>query len=173
MPPRAHLRRPCREREREWRGRCVDQGLEDEWLEKLNGLRAFQPISVCEGHPVVQADPHGPSPHIKLRLREAPMPRIASHWDEHKLAVIDGVTRLLQTGDTYVNLELKLRLRASTSRLNYQEDLVARIHRRQPRVSHAIDPDTRAWLADTVHRIEQLDALVVELWRADSHRPAQ
>ena len=111
------------------------------------------------------------SPHIKLRLREAFMPRIASWWDAHKLTVIDGISRLFETGDTFVNLELKLRLRTSAGRLNYQEDLVVRIHRRQPRVSLAIDPDTQAWLENTVRRVVQLDGIVIDLWHA-TDRPS-
>ena len=99
------------------------------------------------------------------------MPRMASQWDEHKLAVIDGVARTLQTGDTFVNLELKLRLRASTARLNYQEDLVARIYRRQPRTSEAIDPDTQRWIETAVRQAEELDAVILRLWYNDGHPP--
>jgi hypothetical protein len=171
MLPKSSTRRPCREHEREWRGRCVDRGLEDEWLERLNGLHAFELISICEGHLVGRTDPHGSSPHIKLRLREGLLPQVSSHWDEHKLRVIDAVARLFQTGDTYVNIELKLRLRASAGRLNYQEDLVARVHRRQPRQSDGHDSDTWHWLDGAVSRVEQLDTLMMQLWYNPATRP--
>jgi hypothetical protein len=139
-------------------------------LERVNQLKAFQIMSICEGHPAATSDSHGTSPHIKLRLREAFLPQLASRWDQSKLAVVDAVARLFQTGDTYVNLELKLRLRASAGRLDYQETLVARIHRRAGRRSVDMDPDTALWLGNMVDRVEQLDGVIVDLWE-DSATP--
>ena len=101
---------------------------------------------------------------MKLRLREEYLPEVASRWDEHKLAVLDTVARLFQTGDTYVNLELKLRLRTTTSRLNYQEDMLVRIHRRQRTRSEAMETGMRDWFEATVPRVEELDAAFTHLW---------
>jgi hypothetical protein len=96
------------------------------------------------------------------------LPGIATRWDESKLAVIDTVAQLFQTGETYVNLELKMRLRASTGRLHYQEDLVARIHRRRPFAPSSSDHDLRVWFDDTIRRVEELDRAMVSLWGAGS-----
>jgi hypothetical protein len=147
--------------------------LEDGWLERLNSLLAFQLISVCVGHVSGGADPHGTSPHIKIRLRESMLPGIATRWDESKLAVIDSVAQLFQTGDTYVNLELKMRLRASTGRLNYQEDLVARIHRRRPFVPPSGDHDRCAWFDATIRGVEALDRTIVALWEVEPPAPSE
>jgi hypothetical protein len=111
MLPKRTPRRKCRGHEREWRGFCVDANLEDEWLARLNDLQAFDLISICEGHCNRQAEPSRTPPHIKLRLKERLLRGVASHWDEHKMAVVGKVNRLFETGDTYVNLELKFKLR--------------------------------------------------------------
>ena len=33
-----------------WKGRKVDAGLEDEWLEDLNNIKGIEIISICGGH---------------------------------------------------------------------------------------------------------------------------
>jgi hypothetical protein len=164
MLPRKTPRRKCRDNEREWNGFCVDRNLEDDWLERLNSLEAFSLISICEGHRDRQTEPSRTPPHVKLRLRENLLPRIASRWDEHKMAIVSEVNRLFQTGDTYVNLELKFKLRSGTGRLNYQEDLIVRVHSRQPRISEEIDAETRDWFQQSVSRIEELDGQMARLW---------
>jgi hypothetical protein len=116
MLPRKTPRSKCRDYERERKGVCVDRNLEDDWLEGLNGLEAFSLISICEGHCDRQAEPSRTPPHVKLRLGENLLPSIASRWDEHKMAIVSEVTRLFQAGDTYVNLELKFKLRSGTGR---------------------------------------------------------
>jgi hypothetical protein len=164
MPPRKTPRRKCRDYEREWNGFCVDRNLEDDWLERLNGLEAFILISICEGHCDRQTEPSRTPPHVKLRLRESLLPCIASRWDEHKMAILSEVNRLFQTGDTYVNLELKLKLRSGTGRLNYQEDLLVRVHSRRARISEELDAETRDWFQQSVSRIEELDSQIARLW---------
>ena len=80
------------------------------------------------------------------------------------MAILDAISRLFQTGDTYVNLELKFKLRSGTGRLNYQENLIIRIHGRQARDSEEMDTRTHDWFSQSVKRIEELDSLVVHLW---------
>jgi hypothetical protein len=164
MLPRRTARRECRDHEREWRGFCIDQNLEDDWLERLNALEAFGLISICEGHCDGRSEPPRTPPHIKLRLADELLPGIAGHWDVHKMAILDAISRLFQTGDTYVNLELKFKLRSGTGRLNYQENLIVRIHGREARRSEEMDTKTHNWFSQSVSRIEELDGLVVHLW---------
>lgn len=164
MLPRKTPRRKCRDYEREWNGFCVDRNLEDEWLERLNGLEAFSLISICEGHCDRETEPSGTSPHVKLRLRENRLPGIASRWDEHKMAIVSEVNRLFQAGDTYVNLELKFKLRSQAGRLNYQEDLIVRVHSRQARFSEEMGAETHDWFQRSVSRIEELDSQMARLW---------
>jgi hypothetical protein len=165
MLPRKTPRRACRDHEREWNGYCVDKGLEDSWLVSLNGLAAFDLISICEGHCDRRTDPPRTPPHVKLRLKERLLPGVARRWDEHKMAVLDAVNGLFQTGDTYVNLELKFKLRSATGRFNYQEEFILRVHGREVRSTDTMDAQTRDWFLKTVERIESLDHLVGHMWQ--------
>lgn len=164
MLPKKTPRRKCGEHEKEWRGFRVDANLEDGWLECLNDLNAFALISICEGHCDRQAEPSRTPPHIKMRLKEQFLPDIAGHWDEHKMAILNEVNRLFQVGDTYVNLELKFKLRSGTGRLSYQEEMIMRVHGRQARASAEIDAETHAWFEQSVKRIQVLDRFVADLW---------
>jgi len=170
MLPKKTSRRKCRDHEREWRGFCVDKNLEDDWLARLNDLATFDLISICEGHCCRQTEPSRTPPHVKLRLKESCLPGIASQWDDHKMAILSEVNRLFQTGETYVNLELKFKLRSGTGRLNYQEEMIMRIHGRQARDSEEMGEATRTWFRKCVEQIEELDRLIAELWE-DGKKP--
>lgn len=157
-------RRKCRDHEREWNGFCVDKSLEDDWLARLNDLTAFNLISICEGHYNRPAEPSKTRPHVKLKLKDRLLPGVAAHWSEHKVALVHKVNELFQAGDTYVNLELKFKLRTATSRLNYEESLVVRIHSREARTSEEMDTQTGDWFQRNVSRVEALDDFVAALW---------
>ena len=100
MSPRRTPRRACRDHGREWKGFCVDNGLEDGWLVSLNDLAAFDLISICEGHCDRCTDSPMTPLHVKLRLKERLLAGIARRWDEHKMAGCepDGTTE--QEGGT-------------------------------------------------------------------------
>jgi hypothetical protein len=165
MPLRKPSRRQCRDHEREWNGYCVDKNLEDDWLIRLNDLAAFGLISICEGHSGRPAEPARTASHIKLRLKEHLLPGIARCWDEHKMSILSEVNSLFQSGDTYVGLELKFKLRSRTGRLNYEESLMVGIHGRQGRTSEEMDAETRDWFQQSIERVEALDRLIIDLWR--------
>lgn len=143
---------------------CVDENLEDDWLEHLNALKAFDLISICEGHSNRQQVPARTSPHIRLRLKEIFLSSIARHWDEQKMVVVSKVNRLFETGDTSVSLDLRFKLRLATGRLNYREEMIVGVNRRRSRVSEEIDTNAHAWFQQNVDRIEELDTHIVSLW---------
>jgi hypothetical protein len=164
MPTRKTSRRKCRDHEKEWNGFCVDKNLDDDWLARLNNLAAFNLISICEGHCGRPTEPSKARPHVKLKLKERLLPGVAAHWSEHKVALVHKVNELFQAGDTYVNLELKFKLRTATSRLNYEESLVVRIHSREVRTFEEMDARIVDWFQRGVSRVEALDDFVAALW---------
>lgn len=168
MLPKKTSRRKCRDHEREWRGFCVDRNLEDDWLARLNDLDTFDLISICEGHCGRQTEPSRTPPHIKLRLKERLLPGIASHWDKHKMAILGKVNELFQAGDAYVNLELKFKLRSSTGRLSYQEEMIMRVHGLQARAVEEMGPLTRIWFQRSVERIEEVDHFIASLRQGEN-----
>lgn len=98
---------PCRGHERRWRNRCVDKGLKDEWLERLNELTLFDLISVCEGH---ATEPEGHPrrlPHINLRLREAYIGQVVEKWNMFKAAVGSALGECFDAGRVRGHFEIR------------------------------------------------------------------
>lgn len=173
MLPRKTSRRQRKAYEREWRDYYVDKNIEDDWLERLNSLAAFDLISICEGHCNRQPEPLGTPPHVKLRVKESYLPGIGGRWDRHKMVIISTASDLFQTGNTYLNVEMGFRLKSGTGRLNYQEALVVRVHRGNTKPSSEMDEETRQWFEQSVGQIEELDRVFACLWRDSSPGHAQ
>ena len=74
----------CGPQERRWRDRCVDTGLKDDWLERLNALAVFDLISICEGHPDEPEFEHRRTPHINFRVKEIHAETIAALWNSEQ-----------------------------------------------------------------------------------------
>jgi len=155
-------RRKCQEYEKRWREFCVDKNLEDDWLERLNRLKTFALIGICEGHSGRQSGSSARYPYISLRLKESLLPSIPKHWEELRTAMLSEVSRLFQAADTDINIELKFRLRAGRGKLIYREDLMFRMRSYQVRTSDELDVQARNWFEQSVERIELLDKIVVE-----------
>jgi len=162
MLMRADPSKKCRDFERRWLDFCVDKNLQDDWLNRLNNLKAFSLIGICEGHHERRTRSASRYPHIHLRLMEHLLPGIARDWEELRAAVLNEVHRLFQVGDTHFNLELRFKLRAGRGKLVYQEDLVLRMRCFTARTGQEMMPETSKWFAQTVARIEALDAIVLD-----------
>jgi hypothetical protein len=143
----------------------VDKNLQDDWLERLNGLEAFTLINICEGHSDQRAGSSGRYPHISMRLKEWLLPGIAPHWERLRGAVLSEMNRLFQVGDTDINLELKFRLRAGRGKLIYQEGLTLRVRSFERREHIEMDSLTCHWFEQSIARIEGLDRMVLEWHR--------
>ena len=160
MPARKKPRRACRDYEREWNGLCVDKNLENDWLMRLNSLQCFRPISICEGHAARKIGATRTYPHVKLRLQDQFLSGIAGHWDRLKPVISDELHTLFCSADTYVEIDLRFRLRWGGSRFPCREHLSVRIHSRQAKASKEMDAMTYKWFEQTVRRIEKLDGTV-------------
>lgn len=167
MLRRRTARRECREHEKQWREFCVDKNLEDDWLERLNHLKTFALVGICEGHCDRQPGSPGRYPYIALRLRESLLPGIAKGWGELRTAMLSEVSRLFQAADTDINLELKFRLRAGRGKLIYREALTFRMRSYEVRSAEELDAQVRSWFERSIERIERLDVVVIE-WLENS-----
>lgn len=155
-------RRMCQDYERRWRDFCVDKHLEDHWLERLNSLKGFNLVSICEGHSTQKHGTAGKYPHIYLKLKEKYLPSFAKDWGELRPVFLNEVHKLFQKGDTYFNLEFKLKLRAGIGRLIYQEELSLKLRRYQARTSAEMDADDHTWFEQSVESIEAFDHHVIK-----------
>jgi hypothetical protein len=168
MADRRRPARKCKAHEREWNGLCVDRNLDDEWLVRLNQLRAFDLISICEGHCRRPAEPSTTCPHIKLRLKDELLAGSGGIWDEHKMQVVSALGRLFSSADTHVSFELRFKARSGRGRLMYREELTAKVHSRRPRQSAEMEASACEWFDRNLGLVEDLDRLVSSLWRAEA-----
>ena len=139
----------------------MDKNLEDEWLERLNDLETLALVGICEGHPDRRAGSSGRYPHIALRLKESLLPGIAGRWGELRVAMLNEIGRLFESGDTDARLELKFRLRAGRGKLVYQEDLTLRLRSLQTRDAEEMDGEAYGWFERSVERVEEIDGVVL------------
>lgn len=161
------LRRKCRDHEKRWRDFCVDKNLEEDWLERLNSLKTFTLVGICEGHHNQRTGSDSKFPYIGLRLKDQLLPGIARDWEELRVAVLNEVHKLFQAGDTQFNLELKFKLRAGRGKLIYQEGLALRMRSFQVKDSEEMDAGICEWFEQSVKRIEALDSVVLAWHRGN------
>lgn len=135
---------------------AVDRNLEDDWLERLNALQAFELLSICEGHQNRRAN----FAHINLGLRKRFVPTSAAQWDEVRLALANELDRLFPASDTGVDVDLKFAIHRGTQATVCREDLTVRIRRRNARTTEAVDEATRRWFCRALSGIEDLDRLM-------------
>jgi hypothetical protein len=156
------MMKDCQAHEKKWRNFCVDQNLEEHWLQTLNELNAFNLISICEGHYGERKNPSRKYAHINLKLKEKLLPGFVKDWETLRPQVLNEVHRLFQIGDTYFNLELRFKLRAGRGRLVYQEELTLKMRRFQPREAVQMDPESQAWFEQSITSIQALDQIILD-----------
>ena len=153
--------RTCKDYERVWHDFCVDKNLQDEWLEHLNRLKTLNLVGICEGHPDRAPGAPGRFPQINLRLKEALLPGIAGHWEDLRSAMLNVTSKLFQSGETDVRIELKFWLRAGRGKLIYQEDLTVRVRSYRTRDTAEMDTGTCGWFERAVGRIDEIDRAIL------------
>ena len=86
--------------------------------------------------------------------------RMIGHWADLRSAMLSEASRLFQTGDSDVRIELKFWLRAGRGKLVYQEDLTVRVRSYRIRDTAEMDAETCAWFDRAVDRIDKIDKTV-------------
>lgn len=163
--------RDCRPHEKRWRDFCVDKNLQEGWLEDLNELKALNLISICEGHYAQKTHPSSKFPHINLKLKEELLPGFLKDWETLRPGVLNEVHNLFQKGDTYFNFELRFKIRTGRGRLVYQEELVVKMRRFQPRESEEIDPECARWFEQSIESIQVLDDIIFKWHHLSNQSP--
>ena len=97
----------CRTWERPWRTFCVDRGLHDEWLERLNDLSSFHLISICEGHAEDRANEKRRLPHFNLRLKDDRLEHLIENWLSFRPLI--GASLCSSFDDRYTTADLEVR----------------------------------------------------------------
>lgn len=156
------VKRECRDHERPWRGYCVDSNLEDEWLERLNSLKVFHLINICEGHPQRAKSTSTRYAHIYLRLNETYLREMVKCWETIRPTLLKEVHRLFQDGKTHLNFALDFKLRTGRGRLVYQEGLSLKIRANKASSMNGMNESVRNWFESSIDCLEFLDQTVFE-----------
>jgi len=161
------ITKECQAHEKRWRDFCVDKNLAEIWLEELNNLKTLNLISICEGHYDQKSHTSSKFTHINLKLKEVLLPGFLKDWETLRPGVLNEVHNLFQKGDTYFNFELRFKIRTGRGRLVYQEELVIKMRRYQPRISKEMDVECHQWFDQSVASIKALDDIILE-WHQSS-----
>jgi len=163
------ITKECQAHEKRWRDFCVDKNLEEIWLEDLNNLKTLNLISICEGHYGQKSHATSKFTHINLKLKEVLLPGFLKEWETLRPGVLNEVHNLFQKGDTYFNFELRFKIRTGRGRLVYQEELVIKMRRYQPRVAKEMDAECHQWFDQSVASIKALDDIILEWHQSTNH----
>ena len=148
--------RSCREHERIWNSRCVDINFKDEWLEELNNLKAFNLISICEGH-IAGRRPFGQSPHINLRIKD--------NYKEFILKKAKGVNNKLyqlcqecfNSSITHYGTDIKFLTRSARTSATKREDFTIRLRSTVPRKTSGTEKSMIKWFEEIISNIKKFD----------------
>lgn len=154
--------KPCKEYERRWRDFCVDKNLEDDWLERLNKLKAFILVGICEGHSNNPFGSSGRYPHLNFSLRKSLLEGIAEDWEYLRTAMLNETGKLFRSDNTNIRLELSFRLRAGQGKFVYHEDMKMKVMSYQARDTEEMGEETRGWFVALIDQIEEIDRVVYD-----------
>lgn len=155
--------RNCREHERLWRDRCVDKNLKGEWLERLNALRSFDLISICEGHPNGRPYSSRSLPHINLRLKPDLIVALADDWHAYQPRVQEGISNVFRHALTSTILELRYRYSTRGERSHYREDTVLKLEVLRESSSRSEELNRDEWFLANIRASEEFDKFIGDL----------
>ena len=153
-------KKECKEHEKRWRNYCVDKNLDDEWLERLNKLKAFQLVGICEGHIKRHVDAKSSYRNVNLILRDELMVSVVAKWPELKTEILKEAAEILENNATKTRLEIHHRLRARQGKIISQDALKISMLSNQSRDQDELGDEMRIWFEGCVERIEELDQIV-------------
>jgi len=137
---------------RDWCGYQVDKNLKDDWLKRLNLLRYFDLLGICEGHFSCDDDVS----YIVVRAKEGRFKDLLSR--------VDMVGKLLEK---HADLETRYSVTTmfdfpigsfvgESSRWLFKISLT----RLEARTSLEMDMDTESWFEKAIRNIEMIDRVM-------------
>jgi hypothetical protein len=151
---------PCRPFERRWRNFCVDKNLKDDWLERLNSLRSFDLISICEGHPDEPSYPHRRLPHINLRLKDGLAELLLPSWISEKFNFGSVLARSFTNGHTSAQFELRSGFTARQQKSEFEELGLLKLSPRVDILNFDRDQFEVRWFEQNICSVEEFDGFV-------------
>lgn len=146
----------CRPYERRWRDKCVDAGLDDAWLERLNALAVFDLISICEGHPDEPVFEHRRTPHINLRVKDVHAENVRGLWNNEPSPIADAVDKSFAAAPCNASFEVRS---GREVRPGSATGLTLCLLKIKPATAQleTVPPAKTQWFEQTIIAIETLD----------------
>lgn len=156
MPIVLHTDPGCGPHERRWRDKCVDAGLSDTWLERLNALAVFDLISICEGHPDEPVFEHRRTPHINLRVKEVHAETIAGLWNSERATLAALLDESFHARPLSVVFEVRSGREVRHGSATGYTLCLLKI-KPGPATLGSVPPEKAQWFEQTIAAIETLD----------------
>jgi cation transport regulator ChaC len=160
------FRRECDPGKRLWRAYQVDEGLENEWLHRLNALQVFELTSICEGHESTQRISLRSSPHIILRLRADVVSsaiRLIQKGASSELPQPESLP-LGSNGTWAIEHERKLVLSTSANQFRTSDRILLRAIGSVPIRTASDRKHTTDWFTTVIPELEAYDKLLSVLF---------
>ena len=153
-------KKACNEYERRWRNYCVDKNLDDEWLERLNKLKAFRLVGICEGHMKRRSGSTSKYPNVNLTLQDEFIDRVAEKWPDLKTALLKESKKIFEDDETKIRLEMNHRLRIRKRKIVSQDEMKIRMVSNRSRDRDELGKEMMRWFEGCISQIEELDRIV-------------
>ncbi len=144
----------CKPYERTWRNLAVDRNIDDRWLERLNGLNAFDLISICEGHLDVKPTSVRRRPSAIFSLKKAYVKPFTIHWYDLKEALAAEIESIWKSEDTIVEIEIQQQIvRYDDANEGDREEIIFRFFSRRKRDAEDFPDWIEKWFVHAISRI--------------------
>lgn len=156
------FRRACEPGKRLWRTYQVDEGLENDWLYRLNALQVFELTSICQGHESKQRSTLRSYPHVILRFR----PQVVSsaiRWIQQGASGEFPLPEHLPLGSPgtwSIDYERSLNLTMGASQFRTSDRLVLRATGSVPVRTASDRKHITEWFTTVIPEIEAYDKLL-------------
>ena len=153
------FRRACDPGKRLWRVHQVDEGLENDWLYRLNALNVFELTSICQGHPSAQRSALRSYPHIILRFRDQVVSSVI-RWIQKGNASEFPQPEFLPLGSAgpwSIEHERSLKLSAGANRFRTADRLLLRATGSVAVGTSSDCKHTTEWFSTVIPEIESYD----------------
>lgn len=143
--------------QRNWRNYQVDKNLNNDWLIRLNSLRLFNVINVCEGHYTCDDQ----YPMIVLLGKSDAVGRLGSLILERESLLL--IFNEVVADNTTFNFSHTVGISNNPQSYFNGSNVKMSLSRKNPRMSLDFDSDTFEWFETSVCSIERIDELLSSL----------
>lgn len=158
-------KKECWAYEKNWGNFCVDKNLDDAWLERLNKLKAFRLVGICEGHQNRRTGSTSRYPNVNLKLRDEFIDPVVRRWPDLKTEMLKEAREIFENNEIKTRIEMSHKLRTRKGKIISQDEMKIRMMSNISREEDEMGEEIRTWFSDCVNRIEEIDRIVYSWYK--------